>query len=86
MTECHDHGRFAVNHPGLDRGASVLADLLLPVTTATLGASLDIDGRAKASVVPVSIAFAVRLNMACSNVATAGAITGRETEARSVPA
>lgn len=63
----------------------MLADLLLPVTMPTPDASSEIAGRAWASVVPSSIAFAVRLNMACSNVATAGVITGRESEAESVP-
>ncbi|MYH59284.1 MAG: hypothetical protein F4145_15135 [Boseongicola sp. SB0675_bin_26] len=85
VTKCPDQGQIAINQPGLDRGASVLAGLLLPVTTPMPGAWFEIAGRAKASVAPAPITFAERLNIACSNVAIAGVITGKETGAGSVP-
>lgn len=86
MTICHDQGQTAFSLPELDRDTSVLADLLLPVTTPARDAAFDVAGRAKANVVPASNAFAVRLNMARSKVAATGVITGKESEVESIPA
>ncbi len=63
---------------GSDRGVSVFADLILPVTTSKRGAAFDVAGFANANGVSARNAFSTGLNSANNRVAIDSVITGKE--------
>ncbi len=85
VTMCHDQGQVVIKLLGFDRGVSVLAGLLLRVTTPAHGTDFDIRGKAITNVLPTKNAFTMCLNMASNRGATDGFATNvSELEERTV--
>jgi 4-hydroxythreonine-4-phosphate dehydrogenase len=63
LTMYHDQGQIAIKLLGFDKGVTVLAGLLVPITTPAHGTAFDIAGKGLANPEPTRRAFAVACRM-----------------------
>jgi 4-hydroxythreonine-4-phosphate dehydrogenase len=71
LTMYHDQGQIAIKLLGFDKGVTVLAGLLVPITTPAHGTAFDIAGQGIANPEPTRRAFAVACRMAESAASAA---------------